>query len=114
MDELNLLTVREVARLLRLSAAAVYGLCKSGRLPHHRLGEGGSAIRIDRADVLAYLRQSKEGAAPSPVGPSPSSSRSKAGLPPVGGFKHLRVDHLLGGRPHVNAPSSDRGGRNAH
>ncbi len=113
MEPIDLLTVREVAGLLRLSEAAVYGLCKSGRLPHHRLGQGRSAIRIDRADVLAYLRGSKEGAAASPAGPLPPSPGARSGSPPAGGFKHLRVDRLLGAPPPAGAPSSDRGGCNA-
>jgi excisionase family DNA binding protein len=46
--EVGLLTVSEVARLLRLSVAAVYALCRSNQLVHHRLGSGRSAIRIRR------------------------------------------------------------------
>ena len=114
MEEVDLMTVREVSRLLRLSDGAVYALCKSGRLPHHRLGHGKGAIRISRSDVLAYLRQCKEGAALPPVnGPPVVSPAPKGQLPSVGGFKHLRLDRLLGGQPPADAPSSDRGGCSA-
>jgi excisionase family DNA binding protein len=109
-----LLTVHEAAELLRLSDAAVYALCKSGELPHHRLGKGRGAIRIGEADLLAYLARTKSGA--SPVGPDPASqpapSAGKAG-PPAGAFKHLRVDRLLGGPPPASGRSSGRGGRSA-
>ena len=114
MNDVDLLTVREVAALLRLSGAAVYALCRSGRLAHHRLGEGKSAIRISRADVVAYLEQSKEGAAHAGVSDPGTPAVAPAGRAAMGGgFKHLRVDGLLGGRPRADAPSSDPGGRSA-
>jgi excisionase family DNA binding protein len=110
-QEVDLLTVPEVAGLLRLSDAAVYGLCRSGLLPHHRLGQGRSAIRISRADVLAYLQQCRRGAAPQAGGPPPSPGGGKGAPPPAGGFRHLRVDRLLGAPPPEDGPPSGRGGR---
>jgi excisionase family DNA binding protein len=109
--EVGLLTVSEAARLLRLSAAAVYALCKTAELPHHRMGSGRSAIRISRVDILAYLARTKQGAAPD-GGPPPAPAGGKGGLPPAGGFKHLRVDRLLGTPPRGGEPPSGRGGRN--
>jgi excisionase family DNA binding protein len=110
--QLDLMTVPEVARLLRLSDAAVYALCRSGQLPHHRLGQGKSAIRINKADVVAYLQGSKRGATPA-SSPLSSTTNTKRQLPSAGGFKHLHVDQLLGGQPPADGPSSDRGARNA-
>ena len=60
----SLLTVHEAAGLLRLPDAAVYSLCKSNLLPHQRPNEGKGAIRIDRADVHAFIARLK------PTGPS--------------------------------------------
>jgi excisionase family DNA binding protein len=112
MDELDLLTVTEVAVLLRLSPAAVYALCRSGQLPHHRLGQGKSAIRINKADVVVYLLGSKRGATP-PASNSPSSQAdSKPPLPSAGGFRHLRVNQLLAGQPLGDEPPSDRDDHN--
>jgi excisionase family DNA binding protein len=113
MDPAELMTVSEVARMLRLSEAAVYGLCKSGQLAHHRLGQGRSAIRIDRADVLAYLQQSRREATPGAGSPPSSDRTSRGASPAAGGFKHLRLDRLLGGQPPGDEPSSGRGDRNA-
>jgi len=48
-----LLTVREVASLLRVCRATVYSLCERGQLAHTRLG---ASIRIHYADVESLLR----------------------------------------------------------
>ena len=50
-----LLTVREVADLLRVSANCVYDLVGKGKLACHRVGTGRGAIRVRRNDVEAYL-----------------------------------------------------------
>ena len=47
-----LLTVKEVARILRVSTASVYKLCGEGRLPHARVL---NAIRIAPADLQAFI-----------------------------------------------------------
>jgi excisionase family DNA binding protein len=45
----RLLTVAEVAELLRLSRATVYKLCDSGELPHLRIS---NSIRVALGEVL--------------------------------------------------------------
>ena len=52
-----LLTVREVAEILRVSASLVYQLVESRKLASHRIGRGNGAIRISAADVEDYLTQ---------------------------------------------------------
>jgi len=47
-----LLTVREVAKRLRVSTATVYALCRAGELEHHRVS---NAIRISERALFAYL-----------------------------------------------------------
>ena len=114
---MELLTVREAADLLRLSAGAVYALCKSGALPHHRLGRGRGAIRIDRQDLLRYAEACKSGgAAPAreggpapPPAPAGTSQTPRPGAP----FKHLRVGPPPGPRPRAGGRPSGRGGRSA-
>jgi excisionase family DNA binding protein len=52
---LNLLTVAEVASLLRVSKMSVYRLIHSGELEAVRFGR---SFRVPNAAVDAYLRQS--------------------------------------------------------
>ena len=46
------LTVREVARRLRVSPATVYSICRRGEMEHHRVS---NAIRIPQAALAKYL-----------------------------------------------------------
>jgi len=46
------LTVKEVATLLRVSTDSVYGLCARGELPHVRVS---NAIRIATIDLSAFI-----------------------------------------------------------
>ena len=69
MSEKTLLTVKEAAALVKLSIGAVYALCNSGTLPHHRLGQGRGAIRIDRVDLLRYVEECR------PASRSPEEER---------------------------------------
>jgi len=114
---MDLLTVKEASDLLKLSHGAVYALCASGTLAHHRLGQGRGAIRIDRQDLVNYVESCKAAAAPRTGGGLPSSPagsatpRQRLG---VAGFKHLRVDRLLGGQLPADGQSSDRDGHNGH
>lgn len=56
----SLLTVKEVAERLKVSAAMIYVLCNRGRLPHVRVGIGNrSTIRIEEADLEAYLEKGR-------------------------------------------------------
>lgn len=50
----KLLTVSEVARLLRVSNMTIYRLLKSGDLPAVRVGKN---YRIQKRDIEAYLQR---------------------------------------------------------
>jgi len=52
-----LLTVREVAGILRVSQSLVYQLVETHKLACHRIGSPHGAIRISAADIDAYLAQ---------------------------------------------------------
>ena len=52
--EAQLLTVREVAKKLRICTATVYKLCDRGELRHVRVLQ---AIRIERGDLTAFIRR---------------------------------------------------------
>jgi excisionase family DNA binding protein len=50
------LTVRQVAKVLGVCPATVYGLCDRGELPHYRVRH---AIRVALMDVTAMLQRSR-------------------------------------------------------
>ena len=50
-----LLTVKEVASLLRLDRTSAYNLITSGRLPHVRLSP--KRIRVQRSALLEYIER---------------------------------------------------------
>jgi excisionase family DNA binding protein len=50
------LKVGEAAKMLQVSADAVYSLCETGKLKHHRIGNGRGTIRILPADLIRLQR----------------------------------------------------------
>ena len=52
VNEIELMTPREVAETMRVSTMTVYRLVKAGTLPAIRVGKH---LRIRRADLRAYL-----------------------------------------------------------
>ena len=60
IPEPDFLTVAEVAQIIRASDMTVYRLIDAGTLPAYRFGKRGF-VRIDRADLYKYLRQSRSG-----------------------------------------------------
>lgn len=52
------LTVIEAARAMKVSKDAVYDLCDSGKLRHHRIGSGRGTIRIMPKDIDDFRRSS--------------------------------------------------------
>jgi excisionase family DNA binding protein len=50
----SLMTVRQVARVLRVCTATVYRLCERGDLPHVRVS---NAVRISAQHLASYLTQ---------------------------------------------------------
>jgi excisionase family DNA binding protein len=66
----KLLTVAEAATLLRLSESAVYRMLDEGSLPGFRIGPRSGGVRIDEADVLAYLESHRIGTEPPRAIPS--------------------------------------------
>jgi excisionase family DNA binding protein len=57
--ETQLLTVKEVAKLLGLHPVSVYRRCQSGELEHFKLGTGPKArVRIPRDAVIRYIADS--------------------------------------------------------
>lgn len=57
---MELLTVKEVARRLRVSQSLVYQLVESEKLGCHRIGNGRGAIRIRPEDVTEYLENCRK------------------------------------------------------
>lgn len=54
-----MLTVKQVAERLGVSKAQGYALCSSGKLPHHRMGNGRGAIRVSEEQLAAFLGASR-------------------------------------------------------
>lgn len=50
-----MLTVKQASERLNVSAATIYALVSTGKLPGHRVGVGRGVIRIAEADISAYL-----------------------------------------------------------
>ncbi len=63
MTEHNLLTVQEVADLMRVSTMTVYRLIRSRQLPSLRVGKH---FRIKEADLDTYLESSYTALDPAP------------------------------------------------
>ncbi len=55
-----MLTVKEVAEHLRVSATCVYQLIEKGKLVCHRIGLGRGAIRVRETDLAAFIDGCKE------------------------------------------------------
>jgi excisionase family DNA binding protein len=55
-DEFQLLTVRDVAKMLRLSESKIRDMQQAGRLPYMKIG---GSVRFDQLDMLEYLKQRK-------------------------------------------------------
>ena len=61
MEQITLLTKAEAAQLLNVSETTVERLISGGRLPVYRISR--ACTRLDRADVLAYIRSRRSKAA---------------------------------------------------
>jgi len=55
-----MLTVKEVAKRLKVSATCVYQLIEKGSLACHRIGIGRGTIRIGETDLSAFLDSCRE------------------------------------------------------
>src|SRR5262245_27133831 len=91
-----LLTIKQAAERLNVCPATVYDLCAQRKLAHHRVGVGRGTIRIDEADLAAFMENCKV---------SEQSPRNAAGL------KHIKAGPAgsPSGRPAASGPAA-RGG----
>ncbi|AGA31656.1 helix-turn-helix domain-containing protein [Singulisphaera acidiphila] len=83
------MTVKDVAKELEISLANVYALCRTGQIPHVRVGANGAGIRILRADLDAFLSSRRVGLA---VKEKAARSSRKPSGPSV--FKVLDTEQL--------------------
>jgi excisionase family DNA binding protein len=63
---MNLISVSEAAKRLRVSASFLYGKIASGELKHYRLGHGQGGIRISDEQLAEFLSAREAGGDPSP------------------------------------------------
>lgn len=66
-----MLTVKQVAERLQVSASTVYALCEKGEVPHRRIGLGRGRIRIAESDLQEYLDRKKVGGRKEAPAPRP-------------------------------------------
>ena len=76
---MDLLTVQDVAAILKVSKSLVYELIASGRIACHRIGNGRGAIRLRRDDLERYINECR-------VEPDVAAARV-----PRPKLKHLRL-----------------------
>ena len=76
-ETLSMLTVAQVADRLGVCRSLVYSWVDAGQLPHYRMGAAGKrgGIRIEEADLEAFLATKRVEGCKMFVEPSPSSSR---------------------------------------
>jgi len=73
-----LLTAKETAKILNISARTLWTLTNNGTIPHIRVGR---SIRYDRADLLRWIQKQKRKTAGTPAdltvtdGPVPRSAK---------------------------------------
>lgn len=72
---IQLLTVKEMAAALRISATTAYQLVESGKVPCHRVGTGRGSIRINQEDLDLYVEQCRS--VPKPTRKKPVNVRLK-------------------------------------
>ena len=77
-----MLTVKQAAGRMGVSAATVYSLCASRQLRHTRIGLGRGKIAITEEAVAEYMRGREVGPEP-PKPPPPPRPRIK--------FQHLQI-----------------------
>ena len=76
-----LLTVKQVAERLTVSASCIYQLVETGRLSHHRIGVGRGAIRFSEQDIDDFLTDARHHA----------QQASSVITPPRRKLKHLKL-----------------------
>lgn len=103
----ELLTVEQAREILKVSTSEVYALCRSGQLPHFRIGGGRGTIRICREELREFLRRCHSPAANRPAAPQPE--RQAVAMRP---FKHLRRNAPPAAPPDGDSPDGDPGARN--
>jgi len=86
-----LLTIKQAAERLNVCPATVYDLCAQRKLRHVRIGgRGRGTIRIDEADLEAFLERAAV-QPDEPDAPRPPRPRGTG----ASGFKTLDADRLL-------------------
>jgi excisionase family DNA binding protein len=81
------LTVKQAALYLNVSPATLYSMCLTGKITHHRFGQGRGAIHIRKADLEDFIRKCRvEGSSAQPaIEPTSRSQHS---------VKHIVLRHL--------------------
>jgi excisionase family DNA binding protein len=89
MDQDQLLTVPEVARVLKVSHPRAYELCRLGMLPSVKLGE--RQVRVRRHDLNEYVQSSQ-----SRRYPQADAQNTRKNAPPGPHSQHIRTGGIVG------------------
>lgn len=99
------MTVAQAAVILEVRPATVYALCRAGLIGHRRVGLGKGQIRLDRADVDAYLESSRVECR-GPSAPAAVARTARAVASPIGEARAERERRRAG--------RADRGTNTSH
>ena len=78
-----MLTVKEVAQQLSVSATCVYQLVASGQLPSHRFGLGRGTVRVSEGDLASYVERNRHASQATEQPPTTTNRKQ---------FRHLRLN----------------------
>jgi len=56
----NILSVKEVSKLLGYHIQTIYDMCSNGQIPHLKIGKSQRSIRFDSSDVNEWLEERKQ------------------------------------------------------
>lgn len=93
------LTPKDVAERLSLSLTAVYAIIEAGELPCIRVGAHRGRIRIEEAELIAYIEKGRE--MPTIV-PITTRGRGKSG-PAIGNFRSVLREAGWNGQSRVRS-----------
>lgn len=79
----SMLTVKQVAERLQISAQSVYALVQRGDIVVHRIGCGRGSIRISEEDLASFVEATRSRSVP--------AAATKSYKPSTGKLKHIRI-----------------------
>ena len=57
MENLELLTVKDIAKMLNLSKYAIYNMVANNSIPYIRVGKTNRSVRFDKNKIIAWINK---------------------------------------------------------